>query len=144
MGVGGGRGGGGVVRCRGSGVVVVGCGGRCGGRGFGWWRIGGEGDRSADEVLELPARDAELLAEADGREVAVAVVGGAAGELVRRCAADAAHGGRLLDGEKLLPGVAHDGSLRFDTGVDADGQRTIAVRRRSGATGSTRITTSPS
>ena len=111
-----------------------------------WWswvrvvgRIGGEGDGSADEVFELPAGDAELLAEADGGEVAVAVVGGAPGELVRGRAADAAHGGRLLDGEELLPGVAHGRLLQFDARVDADGQRTIAVRRTSEATGSTRI-----
>ena len=117
------------------GVVVVVSGG-------GW--IGGEGDGSADEVFELPAGDAELLAEADGGEVAVAVVGGTPGELVGGRASDAAHGGRLLDGEELLPGVAHGRLLQFDVRVDAGGQRTIGVRSRSEATGSTRMTTSPS
>ncbi len=68
--------GGRVVRCGGPGVVFFGGGDRFGGRGIGFGRwIGGERDRSTDQGFELSAGDAELLAEADGREVALAVVG---------------------------------------------------------------------
>jgi hypothetical protein len=96
----------GRVRCGGS--VVVGGGGRFGGRGIGrgGW-IGGEGDRSTGQGLELPAGNAELLAEADRREVALAVIGGASGELVSDSAADAAHDGGLLDRQELGASSSH-------------------------------------
>jgi hypothetical protein len=62
---------------------------------------GRDGDGSTGEVFELSARDAELLAEADGGEGAFAEVGGSASQLVGARAADADDGSGLLDREEV-------------------------------------------
>ena len=64
----------------------------------------GDGDGSTGEVFELSARDAELLAEADGGEGAFAEVGGSPSQLVRARAAEADDGSGLLDREEVRLG----------------------------------------
>ena len=65
---------------------------------------GGDGDGSTSEVFELSARDAELLAEADGGKGAFAEVRGSASQLVRARAANADDGSGLLDREEVRRG----------------------------------------
>ena len=65
---------------------------------------GGDGDGSTGEVFELSARDAELLAEADGGKGAFAEVRGPPSKLVRARAADADDGSGLLDREEVRLG----------------------------------------